>query len=1265
MSWLRTFAVCLAGAGCLAQPAPPLRIVVLTRLSQTLPDAAKLFASRWGEDRIVLSYGDAAAPPADLDRADVILAYSLHSEEARTLAPRMKPLLARGVKVVAHWPEGAERHWGLRQDPAVLQQAVDYWLYGGVPNMARLLAFLHTRIAGRSGVPVEPPEKELTTGIYHPRAPAPFASLDTYLRWYGNNKPKVGLLFYHTNLKNRDLAHIDALIGALERKGLGAVAVFGWPPASCEPLLIGPDGPAVEALFALNLGFAKPDDALFLERLNVHVLGLMTTRQAREEWFASPHGVQTAQLALQVAAPERAGATEPITVAATERSADGKATRTVPIDERLQRAVDRAWRWIQLRHKANSRKRVALLYYNSPPGKGNISASYLNVPGSLAAVVERLRDDGYLTGGRMPSERELLDLLERSGRNVEEWAPGELEAMVAGGQVVLISMPQYRQWTRELPPAFLREVERAWGPPESSTLMTIRTRAGQPYFVLPGLRLGNLFLGPQPLRSSFARAAATQHDTSLPPPHSYVAAYLWLRRQFQADAIVHVGRHGTHEFLPGKNTGQAGHDAAEAILGDVPAPYFYILDGGGESMTARRRGSAVIMSHLTPLLAPSGPQEETRVLREALAQYEKTRDESPALAAQYETQARDEARRLKLDAQLGLDLSQSGWMSRVGDFLEETEAAAIPLGVHTLGRLPREELIAELENQDPDFLGHLRVSPARELDATVRVLRGEYLPSGPSGDPLRAPATLPSGRNLHDFDPSLIPTPAACALGRKLGDDLLQRVRRQTGTPARKVSLVLWYGETIRHQGAMECQALHLMGVEPRWNSRGVVDDLRVIPESELGRPRVDVVVTIAGIYRDGFPDKVLLLDRASRLVQAAGGNTLSANTQAAYQKLLAQGVKEDDARRASSARVFGPAPGDYGGGVAHLAKQSLDAKQPGVVAEAYLRHNNHAYTPEGWGAALPHALAAQLSGNQAIVHSRATNLYGVLDNDDFFDFAGGLSAATRSVNGGTAPQLYVANLRRSGAERLADFRKFLTSELHGRVWNPKWIREMQRSGYSGAREIADHIENVYGWQATTPEQVDGSVWQRNFEVYVEDRLGLGLKEFFSKENPHARQYLLARLLEVDRQGSHRFTEAQRTRLVREYLESVLRSGVACSANTCGNRTLQRWIAAEARSFVSPAQARAFLARFEQAFRPGPPPKPVDTAAAPSAGRLRRPFRIFAAVAERYASAPGVVRFGAIVFLMFLGASAALGLAQSYGIRRARRPLVELKLAAD
>jgi cobaltochelatase CobN len=461
-------------------------------------------------------------------------------------------------------------------------------------------------------------------------------------------------------------------------------------------------------------------------------------------------------------------------------------------------------------------------------------------------------------------------------------------------------------------------------------------------------------------------------------------------------------------------------------------------------------------------------------------------------------------------------------------------------------------------------LRNLRLSPENELSSLITILSGHFEPSGMSGDPLRTPAGLPTGRNLHDFDPNLLPTREAWELGKKMTADLLDRFQKEQGKVPEKVSMVLWYGETIRHQGAMESEALYLMGVEPRWNDRGVVDGLRLIPEKELGRPRIDVVLTLGGIYRDGFPDKVILLNRASQLAAADGDNAIARHTRQVAEALKKAGVAPEMAEKAARARAFAATPGDYGTGIADMVKQSKDAGNFKGLVNQYLNQMNHAYSSELWGDAIPGALSTHLEGNQAIVHSRTTNVYGVLDNDDFYQYAGGLNAATKAANNGTAPAFYVNDMKTRGDERVTGIQAYMATELNARYWNPRWIREMQKAGYSGARAIANNMENLYGWQATSAEHMDGSFWQESYDVYVADKYGLEMDKFFGKENPHAKQMILARMLEVDRQGSYKFSSQQRADMVRKYVQTVAAIGVSCSANTCENLKLHQYIAAQA-----------------------------------------------------------------------------------------------------
>ena len=351
--------------------------------------------------------------------------------------------------------------------------------------------------------------------------------------------PLAGILFYQTNYKVHDLEHIDALIAALEKRGIGAVPVFGWPVPELAPLLGEPGRSPLRLLYSFNLGFAQTSDSETLERYGLHVIDLMTSRDSYEVWSKSAFGITPERLSTQVALPEIAGATEPIVVGTTEKAAGVAGPVTKPIRERIEMAVSRGARWLALQDKPNADKRIGLIYFNNPPGKGNIGASYLNVFPTLVAVLARLRESGYQTGERLPTEKELEALLEISGRNIELWAPGELEALVEKGHVVLVSMRKYRGWFQALPKQFRDLVNAGWGPPEKSQLMTITSRDGEKFFVVPGVRMGNIFLGPQPLRTTFERSM------EMAAQHRHPAAALLHRRLPLVSQRVPGGRRGS------------------------------------------------------------------------------------------------------------------------------------------------------------------------------------------------------------------------------------------------------------------------------------------------------------------------------------------------------------------------------------------------------------------------------------------------------------------------------------------------------------------------------------------------------------------------------------------------------------------------------------------------------------------------------------------------------------------------------------------------
>ncbi|MCU0246803.1 MAG: cobaltochelatase subunit CobN [Bryobacter sp.] len=1252
---LRSLSLALCFAAALPA-ADPVRMLIVAGSGTILDDAKSAFDKRYGPGLAEL---DTTATPESFARAKIIFLFHPDPEFSRRVTPDILKAKKRGATILVAPDSLIPNAWGFKPNPSLNRTAESYWQYGGVENVASLIAFLYKSAGGQKPLTLPAPVSLLERGIYHPKATREFTKLSDYLEWYRAQKfvpagaPLIGITFYNAYMRQRDVAHIDALVAELEKNGIGAVPAFGWPFHTLDPLLTIDGQSPLRLIFGLNLGIIRPDDIKWLERQGVHTMNLQVTRESHAEWASGWRGLPIDKVSSQVNTPERTGSTEPLLIASAESKPGSETAVTTPIPERISMAVRRAKRWITLQDKPNSEKKLVFVYYNNPPGKGNLGASYLQILPSMATMLRRLEQEGYRVG--TPNDKQLLQILERSGRNVEAWAPGELEAMVESGGLVLWPVEEYKRYFAQLPKEFRDFVTRDYGPPEQARMLRVKTTEGKHFFVIPGARYGNVFLSVQPLRSTFDRVTAITHDTRIPVPHSYVAAYLWYRHVYKADAVLHIGRHGTLEWLPGKQVMQAPHDHSEAMLDDMPNPYLYITDGGGEALQALRRSAAVVMSHLTPLIVSSGITPEFQPIKRSIDQLYATQDTKPDLAAEYQKEVLAEIRKLKLDQQLGMNADSTPWeelRNRVKKFLDDMEDGPIPAGIHALGELPPEkvqrESLAEFlkfgfqdsevalvrgelaawadaiyEGRTPEIQGkytpalrdriqtqwaqgktwidNVRASQQLEVDAIPRVLAGKYLPAAPIGDPLRVPAGLPTGRNLYGFDPSLVPTKAAYALGRKMADETIARFRKENnGKFPERVSMMLWYDETESHHGAMESMALHLMGVEPQWNSRAQVDNLRLIPDAEMKHPRVNVLVNVSGIYRDGFGDKMLLLDRAARLAASAGDNAISRQDKEVKAALIAQGVDEKRAGEIARARVFGNQPGAYSIGVDRLVEQSKNAGNTNV-ANLYLHYMNFAFSNEIWGETAPKALEQHFKGNQTVLFSRTSNLYGALDNDDMYSYAGGMTFASKTVNGGQAPSFYLHNLRKRGSENMVDLKTFLATELNQRAWNPKWIDNMKRSGYAGAREMNREVEHLYGFQATTEEQMDGTFWQNTYDVYVADKHGMELDKFFDKENAHARQGILARLLEVDRQGAYQFSEADRQTIVKEYIRSVNRSGVACSANTCGNQKLQAYAASIA-PLIS-GLGRAELQKFGQTLAKATRWNPQQFAGAPAAFR--------------------------------------------------------------
>ncbi|HEY1130975.1 MAG TPA: cobaltochelatase subunit CobN, partial [Roseateles sp.] len=424
-----------------------------------------------------------------------------------------------------------------------------------------------------------------------------------------------------------------------------------------------------------------------------------------------------------------------------------------------------------------------------------------------------------------------------------------------------------------------------------------------------------------------------------------------------------------------------------------------------------------------------------------------------------------------------------------------------------------------------------------ETQGLLNALAGRYIPTSYGGDPIKNPDTLPTGRNLYGFDPSRVPTKAAWEAGKEAMDQLIQVHRDKNGGKfPQKLTFTLWSVETMRHFGLLEAQALWAMGVEPVWDSGGRVSDVKLIPRAQLGRPRVDIVLSATGLYRDHFPNVMRQLAKAVRLAAEAKGerdNPVAANAQRIAQQLRARGVDAAAAERAGQTRIFSSESGRYGTGLddAALATDTWKSQAEGdrKLAELYLSRMQFAYGPDEaeWGArgvagggkgGQLNLYAEHLRGTEGAVLARSSNLYGMLTTDDPFQYLGGIGLAVRHLDG-KAPELYVSNLRGPGGGKVESAASFLAKELATRNFHPGYVAGLMKEGYSGTLQVLDGINNFAGWQSVAREIVRDDQWQEFMDVYVRDKHNLGLKRWFEGQNPHALAQSIERMLEAARQG--------------------------------------------------------------------------------------------------------------------------------------------------
>ncbi len=924
-------------------------------------------------------------------------------------------------------------------------------------NVARALAWIvHT--LRPSLLPTTPgvPEPVAHRGYWHPSC----GVHDTWAEHISAREAfpdraagRVLLTCFPTQITTGNDRHLRALVAALEQRG---VAVIGWL-GTIDAI---PDLPEVDLVlnatgFTLtgSHGQANIDgDVAFLAAADIPHLGAVPLfHQTVQEWDASPVGLTPVQTAMQLAIPELEGAAAPIVIAGRDAETD----ELQPILPNIHRLAELAANTVRLRRMPAVQKRLAFVIFGFPPAGGTVgSAAHLDVWASLHRILQRLHSEGY--GIAVPATPEaLLDLVLTSAGG-----GARSDAAVADRYPI----PSYLAHAGEQ----ARRIARGWGPPPGDVDTDGRN------LLVHGVTLGNVFIGVQPSFGYDDDPMALLFQPEATPSHSFAGFYSWLRREFRPDAMIHVGTHGSLEFMPGKQTALAPTDWP-GLLGDsLPHYYLYCVNDPSEGSIAKRRSNATLISHLTPPLDHAGLYGELTTLAEEI------RHTRTARAAGEDVQARlaavasaAEQAHLSLSAQTDPDAALAALQREV----EEISATLIPIGLHVLGTgIPADEarvtlhaaagharpdrglpaLVDELEAQHtagtpladlpPDDAGRIAAEteldavlaaalsggpvpptalPAAlvdgwlaflrrlrrdlddndELGALLHALDGGYVRPGPGGEPSRYEAVLPTGRNMHALDPQRVPTPAARVRGRALADALVEAARDRTGALPETVALVLWGVDNVKNGGEAIAQLLALIGVEPLPDPSGRVERFRLIPLGELGRPRIDVVATMSGIFRDLFPTTITLLDRAIRAV-AEADEPDELNYLRAHARVQAAALGLTTV--AAATRLWSAAPGQYGAGVNHVV-QASQWDEEADLADVFTRRMGHA-----WGAGLEGAEQEQLLRRSL---STATVTFQNVDSaetslgdvDHYFEYLGGLTAAVARETG-HRPEALVAD---------------------------------------------------------------------------------------------------------------------------------------------------------------------------------------------------------------------------------------------------------------
>ncbi|OYY65465.1 magnesium chelatase subunit H [Sphingomonas sp. 28-62-11] len=1027
---------------------------------------------------------------------------------------------------------------GTAQDVRAYFLTLQYWLAGSDDNIVDLIRALIDRYASgprqslRGTMKAAAPREYPEVGVYHPAIPQRMAESISALPRRNGTKGTVGLLMLRSYVLAKDAAHYDGVISAMEARGLDVIPAFaggldGRP--AIENLFMKDGKSTVDAVvnltgFSLVGGPAYNDtaaaEAILTKLDRPYIAAHPVEFQTLQAWGANRQGLLPLESTMMIAIPELDGGTQPMVFGGRSDGsgtactgcqrgctfhATGAVRQMESCSERAEALAGRVLKMIELRRASEAERRVAIVLFNFPPNAGAAgTAQFLAVFESLHATLTRLRLEGYDV--EIPATVDDLREAILGGNASRYGTEANVHAKVSADTIV----------ARE---TWLNEIEASWGPAPG------KLQSDGTSVQILGAQFGNVFIGIQPALGIEGDPMRLLFEGRFAPTHAFAAFYRWLREDFKAHAVLHFGTHGSLEFMPGKQTGLTADCWPDRLIGDMPNIYLYAANNPSEGVLAKRRSGATLVSYLTPALTNSGVYKGLADLK---ASVDRWRNMQPG-----DEQAAPLAEMIAVQAE-ALDLDGSD-VSALAAKLYEIERELIPQGLHVAGlAATREEridmILASAEGRDQPMArdtvealvdGKLKLDTPllkdmaaldkalatnHELDGLIAALNGTYIHPVSGGDILRNPEILPTGRNIHGFDPFRLPSAFAVKDGAEQAQRLIDRSVADSGHLPETVAMVLWGTDNLKSEGAQIAQVMALIGARPRFDSYSRLAGAELIPLAELGRPRIDVIVTLSGVFRDLLPLQTRMMAEAALLAaQADEPEEMNFVRRHALSHQAEHGCDLETA----ALRVFSNAEGAYGANV-NLMIDDGAWTDPNELADSFERQKGFAYGVKG----VPVRQAAILASALKTVDCAYQNLesveLGITTIDQYVDTLGGISrAVTRAKGGATAP-VYIGD-QTQGSGKVRSLQEQVALETRTRILNPVWTEGLLKHGYEGVRTIEGHVTTTMGWSATTGE-VDPWVYQRISETYV---LDAEMRERIAALNPRASARVANRLIEA------------------------------------------------------------------------------------------------------------------------------------------------------